>query len=419
MNHRWSKTIITDRQPGAGWGDLEAIIKCAEDMDKGKGLKVIEEVLMELNQWGLHGRFDTVIIVGWLFAQIVQSVWDWRPHLRVTGPQGSGKTLLTLFFEKIGGGLARRYEGAGSSEAGIRQDIGNNAVLSLIDECESGNHRKNLEERLFRSASRGGMISKGTSSHENITYRIFHMFLIIAIELGMRRAPDYYRSLIVETVKDPTRAPKLPDPERLEDLRVRVFGYCLWASLKSKALIKHVKPVAGVDPRFVQSLAVPLSMLAVCDDNPVAELNRLVGEYLAEWKNIQQGDFLEDEVKLLETLMLATIRLPILKGDATTDVERIVYDNRTVAQVIEQARINEEVHESLQANGMKCRPDGIVIHPDKARHSLLSQTDWAQLSLREILLRLPGATPIRDRIAGAQVRGVFLPNQSLTNYLGE
>lgn len=417
MSRQWSKATIIERQPGSTWVNLEPVIKCAENMDEKKGLKVVDEVLSIVGQWGLKGKLDTLIVVGWLLAQIVQSIWDWRPHLRVTGPQGSGKTLLTLFFEMIGGGLARRFEGAGSSEAGIRQEIGNNSVLTIIDEFESNEHRKNVEERIMRSASRGGMQSKGAPNQQNVIYRTYHMFLVAAIEQTLKRAADNYRSLIVETVKDATRAPKLPGPDQLEELRIKVFAYAIWAGLKAKALISQVAPVAGVDSRFVQSLAVPFSMVAVSDDSPADTLNKLIAEYLEEWTSSQQADFLEDEAKLLETIMLASIRLPMSNEDGPGEADRIVYVIRTVTQLIEQAKINKEVQETLQAYGVKYRTDGVFMHPDKVRRSLLSNTDWSSMSLRDILSRLPGAVRIRDRIAGSQVRGVFLPNESLTDYL--
>ena len=371
-----------------------------------------------INQWGFKGKLDLFIVCGWFLAQIVQDIWGWRPNLWVSGTQGSGKTIFSILLERLGGPLARRYEGAGSSEAGIRQDIGNNSILIILDEFENTRQRESIIE-LMRSSCRGGVITKGSANQTNIIFKIKHMFIVFSIEIGLIRAAEKPRFIIIETVKDVTRAPKIPTQDEIERLRIKIFSYALWASLKAKNLISHVNPIPGVDPRLLESLAVPFSMIAVCSDDPVSELNRLLEEYFAEWIKDQQGNFQEDEEKLVEDLMMANIRLPITKEDRESGAEQTVYDNRTVSQLLQSSKFSDENHTTLQTYGIKCRTGGVFIHPTKAKRMLLQNTDWAQLNIREILLRVGGATSIRDRIAGSQVRGVLIPAESLTEYLDE
>src|SRR6056297_2322675 len=101
--------------------NTKILISEAENMDEEEGKRVVDELMSLIDQWGFKGKFDHFIVCGWFLAQIVQSVWDWRPHLWFTGAQGSGKTLLTILFERLGGGLCRRFEGQ-TSEPGIRTD---------------------------------------------------------------------------------------------------------------------------------------------------------------------------------------------------------------------------------------------------------------------------------------------------------
>ena len=405
-------------QPGAEWIDAKAVLNNAEHMSIKEGLKILDSLLSITSQWKFHGQYDHFIVTGWFLAQIVQTIWDWRPHLWFSGSQGSGKTLLTLLFESLGGRLARRFEGQGSSEAGIRQGIGNDSVLVTVDEFERTIHREKIIE-LCRSASRGGKISKGSPNQSTINYHIKHMFFLASIEVGIHRAAENPRFIIIESVKEANRAPKIPAQEGLEKLRIDIFAYAVWASLKAKGVIPQVKPIPGIDPRLLESLAVVFSMIAVCCDDPDSELNNLLDAYFNEWVKSQQGNFIEDEQKLIEDILMANVRLPLqTEGDDTGD-EKIVYDYRTVAQLIEMSKLSDENHTTLQSYGVKGRREGIFIHPDKVKRMLLQNTDFAQLSIREILLRVSGATSIRDRIAGSQVRGVLIPAESLTEYLDE
>ena len=407
-----------DWQPSMAWIDSDALFETVRLMKPENGFQIIKEFLEILSQWRFKGSLDLFIVCGWFLAQIVQTVWDWRPHLWFCGAQGSGKTLLTLLFEKLGGQLARRYEGSGSSEAGIRQDIGNHTVLITLDEFEKTRHRDKILE-LCRSASRGGTISKGSSSQSNITYRLRHMFFLCSIELGIQRAAENPRYLIIESMKDPTRSPQMPSRETIEQLRLRIFAYAIWAALKAKTLLANVKPIPGIDPRFWESLGVAFSMLAVCDKDPTNALNNSLRDYCSEWRSQQQDNFLEDEQRLLEDIMMANIRLPLPTENRETGEDRIIYDFRTVAQLLEMVQYSPPIYNTLQANGIKVRKDGVFLHPDKVKRELLQNTDWGQLSIREIILRVKGATSIRDRIAGSQVRGVLLPNESLSEYFGE
>lgn len=406
-----------DWRPGCEWIEASSLIYQAENMNEERGLQVVDELLCLLGQWGFKGKLDHVLVCGWFLAQIVQSVWDWRPHLWFSGAQGSGKTQLTKLFEKIGGGLARRYEGQ-TSEAGIRTDLEHDSVLVTVDEFEKTEHREKILE-LCRSASRGGVISKGSANQTNIKYQIQHMFLLCSIEIGIRRAAENPRFLIIESLKDSNRNPEIPCNQEIEKLRIRIFAFSIWGALKAKSLIPHIKSFQGVDNRFSESLAVAFSLIGVCDSDQVKALNELIGEYLADWSKDKKEDFQEDEQALLESIMLANIRLPLSTEDKESGEERLVYDNRSVSYLIEKTSFSGDIHAALQTNGVKVQKDGIFFHPEKVKRELLQNTDWRGLSIREILLRVDGANSVRDRLSGARVRGVFIPYRALSEFIEE
>jgi len=398
--------------------NTKILISEAENMDEEEGKRVVDELMSLIDQWGFKGKFDHFIVCGWFLAQIVQSVWDWRPHLWFTGAQGSGKTLLTILFERLGGGLCRRFEGQ-TSEPGIRTDLGNNMFLTIVDEFEHSKHREAIIE-LCRSSNRGGTISKASPSQTNVKYQIRHMILLCSIEIGIRRAAENPRFIIVESKKDSARNPSIPGHDEIERLRIRLFAYAIWASKRAKALIQELNSFQGADKRFVESLAVVFSMIAVCDSDSKGTLNQMIEDYLKDWLKRQDGTFAEDEQTLLEDIMMANVRLPIKNQDGTMiGEERVIYDYRTVSQLIDDSRHSEDIHLTLQTHGIKVCEDGMFFHPKKVQRSLLQNTDWRQLSIREILLRVPGADPkARERLSGSRVRGVLISFESLSEYIG-
>ena len=86
------------------------------------------------------------------------------------------------------------------------------------------------------------------------------MFMFCSIEIGLHRATENTRFIVVETQKDHRRNPSLPSNNVLESLRIKIFAYAIWASLKAKALISKLEPMPGIDRRFMESVAVPFAM---------------------------------------------------------------------------------------------------------------------------------------------------------------
>ena len=129
-------------------------------------------------------------------ATWLQTIWAWRPLIYVIGESNCGKTSL---FETLGGKNGRlgmfgnlAFSGAKSSEAGIRQGIGNTARTILLDEFEKSKDRDKILETL-RASSRGDTVTKGTAGHKSRSFTMQHMSWLAAIESGLNRQPDINR----------------------------------------------------------------------------------------------------------------------------------------------------------------------------------------------------------------------------------
>lgn len=266
-------------EPGSNWIDIKMIISRVKNMNSVYAQGILDRATELFSQWRFTKKLDFRLITGWVFAQIVQTVWLWRPHLWMSGPQGSGKTLMSLMLELLGGDLALRHEGQVLTEPGLRQSIGSNSSLVVIDEFEKSQHRDQIIEFL-RSAGRGGVVTKGSINQKAIRFRIRHMVFVCSIETGLSRAAENARFLVIETRKDADIYPQLPQTSQVQELRVDIFSYAIWAAFKARGLVGQIKSIKGVDPRFVEAVAVPFSMIAACDDDPLVTLRETVQSYI-------------------------------------------------------------------------------------------------------------------------------------------
>lgn len=407
-DHPMIEENLIDWQPGREGIDFNAVMEEVKSMNAEKGGKIVDSILNLFAQWGFKANLDHVMLCGWFLAQIIQSTWEWRPHIWLSGAQGSGKSLLIALIRALGGKLALSFEGKILTEPGLRQAIKNDSVLITIDEFEKSDHRDKIID-LLRSAGRGGSGAKGTTGQNAIISKIKHMVMVASIETGLNRASENSRFLQLETKKDSeNRNPQMPDASLIHRINVSSCAFSIWAATRAKKLIQQMDYINGFERRLLESLAVPFSMMSVCSADPVNELNSLLRDYLSEWSASQDGSMQEDEQRLFEDIMMAKVRIHIKEMNPEGDFELSRYVDRTVAQIIEDPKNSKEGDSTLQAHGIKVCQDGLFMHPSKVMRELLQNTPWHNLQISKILQRLPGATVARRRLAGIPVDGVVV-----------
>ena len=393
------------------WINLDKLMDQTLAMTPERAEGIFDELLDLIARWRFVSGMDHMLLAGWICAQVVQSAWDWRPHLWLSGASGSGKTMLSLLIEALGGNLVCRFEGNILTEPGLRQTLQNHSYCTIIDEFEESPHRERIIERL-RSAGRGGKGAIGSSKQEAVISHIRHMVLIASIETGLIRAAEQYRYLQVATQKDNTVKPSIPSPADCDRLQVQMVAYALWAVYRAKQMIRELASIPGHDNRWVHSVAVPFAMFAALEgENPGEKLHGLVKEYLHKWSDASEGGILEDEAALLQDVLLSSVRLAEEQQPTSFEATgKTVYVERTIAQLLADLPPVEDAHQTMQAHGIRVTDDGeLFLYPETVALKLLGRTRWKDLNLRDILLRAKGAQRARRRIAGTVVRGVLLP----------
>lgn len=151
------------------------------------------------------------LMAGWVFLSAVCGSLRWRPHIWLTGAAGSGKTTVQSDFVAALLGGVGVYAQGNSTEAGIRQELGNDSRPVLIDELESNTEaeRKRVEAvlSLIRQASSESPAKtlKGTIGGTAINFHIRSMFCLSSVNTAIDKKADIDR-LTKLTVRPPANA---------------------------------------------------------------------------------------------------------------------------------------------------------------------------------------------------------------------
>ena len=397
---------MISRQSYATWIDTDTLINNLLDMDDTKARAAIEELYRIIKQWGFQGRHDAELVTGFVVAQMVQTVWSWRPHMWLSGPAGSGKTTLLHLLNELGDKLSIQFEGSSTTEPGFRQGIGRNFCLAAIDEFEKSPDREKTIA-LLRTAGRGGFIMKGSTTGQGVEYFLRHMVVVASIETSLARAAEKSRFIVIEHVKNDQLNPQQPMSSQIRDLRNRLFAAAIYLSLKCRRLIAKMKRIEGQDPRMAEAYAVPLSILSILDQNPEDMLHVKVGLTLED--HIQHHDDMpEDEESILDAILNSTVRVSISNGEGS------VYAERSIHWLLNSS---SQIHkDDAQACGVWELKDGsLFFATDIIMRKLLRDTIWKEHNINGILKRLEGVSKWRAKYNGTLYRGLKYEDHGLIN----
>ncbi len=124
---------------------------------------------------------DYVYILGFIAAANVFGALDWRPHLWLTAPAGSGKSwVLKRLADLIYYHISLKKP---PTVAGAEQIIGRHAKVTVIDEAEASERTEALVE-MARQAStlEGGIVAKGTADGQGAVTEVNTCFMMASIE---------------------------------------------------------------------------------------------------------------------------------------------------------------------------------------------------------------------------------------------
>ncbi len=381
---------LTNTQARAIWKELVDLIKRWEWVQPGA------------SSW----------LAGQILATILQSTWTWKAHTYLSARRNTGKSTFLEMLAELLRPMVFLFSGE-TTEAAIRQSLGTRGHYLLLDEFERNTEREKIL-RFLRQANHGGMVAKGSPSGHAQTFHVTQLAWLASIDRPGDSAADSSRYLTFELhpVTAAQKAVGLPSRYQLVRLRRNLYrlAFKYFRQFWEAADTLKSLPDTGLDGRMLDAIAVPCAIWATVGGvNPVNPAE-LLQETVHLWRPMLDDQIVEDEFALLRAILQVKFK---------TNVSWEIQTNRPEWRTIGDALARDYAFRDLEAYGVKRtfnqqRMNIAAFSPEAVRRHCLAGTQWAQLNIRDLLLRLPGATPTRLRMAGMDnARVVVIPMSTI------
>ena len=371
-----------------------------------------DTVAAEIKQIASCFRWETQasanLVLGWIVLAPVCGALDWRPHIWVTGPAGSGKTsLLKLFMKPMLGGM---FEGAtgGTTEAGLRGQLRSDAIPIVFDELEQNEQKdkqqvQNILSLARIASSEGGKIYKGTTNGGVNTFEIRSMFCVSSINVALVQRADLDRFCVLSLRKD--QVPK----DDWNAFEARIMKACtdengrkLVARTISQIPIirKNAKTLAGAlstkfGQRFGDQYGTLLAGAWTLEPGGGGELTpEKATEWIdsMDWQNREVDTNDADEVKCINKILQTILQLD---GGRRISIFELVQLAASGKVFVTEGSLSpgDEVETLLGRYGLKVTNGCLAVANSSTNlQALLRDTPWAGTAYRQALRRLPEAT---------------------------
>jgi len=367
--------------------------------------------LLDMFRWASpsHARF----LAGWLMAAPACGALRWRPHVWITGASGAGKsTILGEVVEPILSKICYFIQGQ-STEAGIRQSLGNKAIPVSYDEFEMTNQKSGTRVEsvieLLRQASsdNNARVMKGSADGQAIQYSCTTMAIMAAVNTNLNFEADKNRFTIIELLRHKgnkaesaahfQEIEKMLDiltPEFVEGFYGRIIHF--WPTFSKNVQTIFDQITKQYNARFGQQYSVLLAGWALCQSDRILsddDAKFIVNSTDLEQKLQDQGE--DDETDCFGYLMAkkVSIRTEHLSTDILVGelIHKTIDALQRPAGYGHSSGVDKEWVNSLMNYGMRVKGDYVYIannHPEIK--SLFRDTKWVNNYDRS-LKRVAGA----------------------------
>jgi putative DNA primase/helicase len=429
--HCGSHLLVDNKQFALGdidteyWYELQHPLNLttANPLTKDESHKILETI--QKLSWVRD--VDCILLGGWVALAPICGVLNWRPHIWITGGAGSGKSWVNReILQKFTKDISISVQG-NTSEAGLREFIGNDAINVLFDEAEGENEHAQIQIQkvlqLMRSASSsdGGVIAKGTGSGAK-TYQIKSCFAFCSIVPQAIHNSDLRRITILELKKG-----KLNNENFIElEKEFRKFATDDFVKRFQSRIINLIPQILKTIEVFTNVITEKLANRAMGDqlgallggcwhlsNDEIATIDDVLGLINDIDFSEEQGlNAVTDEIKCLQHILSIQIRV---------DTDHTGQHTRTVGELLEiqdecvygdSAPVSSRTAEKvLKRNGIKLEDDFIFINPDSSvLQGYLKNTSWTK-NYGQILSRIKDAEKVKRTYysTGIYAKAVKIP----------
>lgn len=389
------------------------------------------KILETLDKLSWVRDIDCLLLGGWIALTPICGVLNWRPHIWITGGAGSGKSWVNReILQKFTKDISISVQG-NTSEAGLREFIGNDAINVLFDEAEGENEHAQIQIQkvlqLMRSASSsdGGVIAKGTGSGAK-TYQIKSCFAFCSIVPQAIHNSDLRRITILELKKG-----KLNNDNFIElEKQFRKYATDEFVKRFQSRIINLIPNILKSIEVFTNAITEKLANRAMGDQlgallggcwhlsndsvATIEDVMNLIND--CDFSEEQGLNSVSDEMKCLQHILSIQIRV---------DTDHTGQHTRTVGELLEiqdacvfgeSAVVNSKTAEKvLKRNGIKLEDDFIFINPDSSvLQGYLKNTSWTK-NYGQILSRIKDAEKVKRTYfsTGIYAKAVKIPYKDI------
>lgn len=370
---------------------------------------------------------DSLFLAGWCFIAPICGALSWRPHIWLTGPAGSGKTwVFDHILRRTLGDSALAVQSE-TTEAGLRQTLGNDARPVVFDEAEGedANAQRRIQHvlGLMRQASSesGAAILKGTTTGVSLSYRIRSCFAFASIGVGVQMHADQTRVTILSLCKaDLTPKASQDRFSAIQKKWIEILTPAYVERLQARAISlipiirQNAETFAVAGAHVIGTRRVGDQIGALLAGSYGLHSSKAISlEGATEW--LEKQDWSEeagameqkDETKCLAHIMEYPVRME--HGERTIgELVKLVYD---LPMEGEERIKYSEAKTTLRRHGVMVEQEALLVSNSHSQIAkMLAQTAWSK-NWSRILKRLPGAAtsnPIRFG-AGVQSRATMIP----------
>ncbi len=135
-----------------------------EPLSYEEGVRLID--FLEARTWAMKGSGS--LLAGWAVCSFLAGSMPFRPHIWINAPANTGKTFLRDDLIPLFGGGAIAPDGAESTEAGIRRDLGSSTLPVIWDEMEQDAGDKGKQNNINKVQAQGESVLATLSESLNI-----------------------------------------------------------------------------------------------------------------------------------------------------------------------------------------------------------------------------------------------------------
>lgn len=356
-----------------------------------------------------------ILVLGWLSYAPICGALKQRPHIYLTGAKNTGKTSLLVGIEALLQPLALAFDGSVTTEAGLRQKLGGNALPVMIDEFESSNpqRRERIMDLARSSYSANASGVKGTPSGKHMEFLISSTFLFSGIDFQRENAANASRMFVVELVQhnnDPDIEMKIENGQiNFADTQTSwCYDRVLQAEMILEAIDLFQPYLLKINSRAKRNLSTCFGAAFVALENRLPDKKDIL-DWVKTYQSLiythEEGHEQNDAQDCLTHLLAHPLHF-------NRDEERMqnVWELIAVAAEIPVIMRNASNKGPLQAAGMRVDNGMLYVsdnHP--ALRKAYQGTRWERSGWKSQLLRLEGAIEDRAYFQGLQQRCVAIP----------